>query len=143
MLLVLHITFVALFVGSVAALIILWRRARLAEGEAREILLGSVYMVSKNLVTKAVSGAVLVGILMLTSQPAIISGSGLFKVKVALGIILFGLTAAIHARLRRLEGDAGVSAETIMADSVIDNFLRMMVILAPIVILLGILNGHS
>ena len=83
------------------------------------------------------------GILMLISRPTILSGSGLFKVKVALGIILFGLAAAVHARLRRLEGDDGASADTIMADGAIDILLRMMVVLAPIVILLGILNGHS
>lgn len=141
-LLLAHILLVALFVGSGAALVYLWRQAKRAEGPARSALLETMLAVSRRITQMAGSGLALAGILMFITRPALFSGPGLFKAKIALGLIAVGLSAALHSRLRWVASAENPDRASFLTDRRIDRLLGLLTPLVPLVVLMALLGSH-
>ncbi|MFQ6030211.1 MAG: hypothetical protein ACE5Q6_22280 [Dehalococcoidia bacterium] len=143
LLIMLHVLFVALYVGSSAGLGILWSRNRQGTPEERLPDVEAMLAISKRFGVLASSLVLLVGILMLINQPAMLGWGALFYLKIILGFVMIGFTHVAHARLIRLQSALAGGTASPSGEKMMDLTRWLLPVLGVIVIILGVWHGHA
>ena len=139
----LHILFVALFVGTGAAIGILWRRGRTGEAEARLPLVEAVVAVGRIQAMVAGSFVILAGVL-LTFRAGISGGlNPLLGVKILLGLTLIGLSHFGLSRAKKVAAALSEGQTHDSAERALDLINRVAPVIAIVVIFLGIWVAHG
>ncbi|MCH7574028.1 MAG: hypothetical protein IIA59_02795 [Candidatus Marinimicrobia bacterium] len=134
-LLVLHIILVAIMAGATLLMAVLWWRTD--DGEAAQAArLPAMLEVSSRATVPAGTGLVLAGILTLLARPALLTGSMLLTLKIALGLVTVGVALVLHRKLQ-----AGIAEPRSSASDSIGTLVQALAVLLTIVVALSIMAG--
>lgn len=139
----LHILFVVLFVGSGAALALLWQMFRNADLTRKLPVVSGLVALSRQVTTMAGSFVFLMGLLMLIRQPAIMATGPLFQVKITLGILSIGLMHMTHGKLKRVLAALEQGETNSRAEKTVSVFTKVIGVVNVLVLLLGVLRFHG
>lgn len=139
----LHIVSMALFTGSWAALLVMWRRAGQMPPGPIEPLVAAMVTVARFSSIVAGSLVLLVGLLMILVQPQVLALGGRFHAKLFLGVLAIGLSHMVTGRLRKLYNTIKSDAADKLEDRVFARLGGLVMLLMIVVIYLGVSLNHG
>ena len=139
----LHIVSVALFTGSWAALLVMWRRAGQMPPGPVEPLVAAMVTVARFSSIVAGSLVLLVGLLMILVQPQVLALGGRFHAKLFLGVLAIGLSHMAAGRLRKLYNTIKLDGAAKLEDRAFTRLGGLVMLLMTVVIYLGVSLNHG
>jgi hypothetical protein len=138
----LHILFMAWFVGSGIALTILWIRNRGAVRETRLPDAAGMLAIARYIHTLAGTFLLLTGVLMVIQRPGMLS-SGHFLAKAILGVVAVGISHYAQAKIRQIWLAWTAHRPVPRPEKIMDILAVVIPILGALVIFMGVSWSHG